>query len=150
GDCCSVKTDDACHPQGRADWLLRVSLGIIIAALGFHAARGAVPYLSDFAAAGADLLGVMWWGSVAGMIAVGLMQRVPREYFNAILGRGDTVGGLWRAAGAGLLLDLCSHGVLMVGAKLYERGASIAQVMTFLIASPWNSFSLTIILIALV
>lgn len=38
----------------------------------------------------------------------------------------------------------------MVGAKLYERGASIGQVMAFLIASPWNSFSLTLILIALI
>ena len=38
----------------------------------------------------------------------------------------------------------------MVGAKLYERGASYAQVLTFLIASPWNSFSLTLILFALI
>ena len=38
----------------------------------------------------------------------------------------------------------------MVGAKLYERGASYAQLLTFLIASPWNSFSLTLILIALI
>jgi uncharacterized membrane protein YraQ (UPF0718 family) len=38
----------------------------------------------------------------------------------------------------------------MVGAKLYERGASLAQVMTFLIASPWNSLSLTFILFALI
>ena len=35
----------------------------------------------------------------------------------------------------------------MVGAKLYERGASIGQVMAFLIASPWNSFSLTLTLV---
>ena len=34
--------------------------------------------------------------------------------------------------------------------KLYERGASLAQVMAFLIASPWNSISLTIILVALI
>ena len=38
----------------------------------------------------------------------------------------------------------------MVGAKLYERGVSLPQVMTFLIASPWNSLSLTLILIALI
>jgi uncharacterized membrane protein YraQ (UPF0718 family) len=67
-----------------------------------------------------------------------------------MLGRGDSVGGIFRAAAAGLLLDLCSHGILMVGAKLYERGASLAQVMTFLIASPWNSFSLTLILLAMI
>jgi hypothetical protein len=37
----------------------------------------------------------------------------------------------------------------MVGAKLYERGASLGQVFAFLIASPWNSLSLTIIIGAL-
>jgi uncharacterized membrane protein YraQ (UPF0718 family) len=84
------------------------------------------------------------------MVAVGFMQRVPREYFNALLGRGDTFGGLVRAAIAGLLLDMCSHGILMIGAKMYERGASLAQVMTFLIASPWNSFSLTLILVSMI
>ena len=34
--------------------------------------------------------------------------------------------------------------------KLYERGATIGQTIAFLVASPWNSFSLTIILIALI
>jgi uncharacterized membrane protein YraQ (UPF0718 family) len=34
--------------------------------------------------------------------------------------------------------------------KLYERGASTGQVMAFLLASPWNSFSLTLILIGLI
>ena len=38
----------------------------------------------------------------------------------------------------------------MVGAKLYERGASIGQLMAFLIASPWNSLSLTIIMVSLI
>jgi len=34
--------------------------------------------------------------------------------------------------------------------KLYERGASVGQVMAFLLASPWNSFSLTLILFGLI
>jgi uncharacterized protein len=49
-----------------------------------------------------------------------------------------------------VLLDLCSHGILMVGMKLYQKGASLGQVMAFLIASPWNSFSLTLIMFALI
>jgi len=60
------------------------------------------------------------------------------------------LAGILRATAAGVLLDLCSHGILMVGAKLYERGAGIGQIMAFLIASPWNSFSLTLILISLI
>jgi uncharacterized membrane protein YraQ (UPF0718 family) len=39
---------------------------------------------------------------------------------------------------------------LIVGAKLYERGASAGQVITFLLSSPWNSFSLTLVLIGLI
>ena len=38
----------------------------------------------------------------------------------------------------------------MVGTKLYERGASLGQLMAFLIASPWNSLSLTVVLITLI
>jgi hypothetical protein len=64
-----------------------------------------------------------------------------------VLGRKEGLGGILRATGAGLLLDLCSHGILLVGMKLYERGASLGQTMAFLIASPWNSISLTIILV---
>ena len=68
----------------------------------------------------------------------------------SILGTSKGLNGILRATAAGVLLDLCSHGILMVGAKLYERGASIGQVIAFLVASPWNSFSLTLILIALI
>jgi uncharacterized membrane protein YraQ (UPF0718 family) len=66
------------------------------------------------------------------------------------LGQGGSLKGVVRATCAGVLLDLCSHGILMVGTKLYERGASLGQMMAFLIASPWNSLSLTLILISLI
>jgi uncharacterized membrane protein YraQ (UPF0718 family) len=148
--CCEVQKDEHGHVHPRKDWLLRGSLTIIALALVVHFAHIELPYVTMFGHAVYSLLAVMWWGIAAGIVAVGLMQRVPREYFNSMLGRGDTFGGIIRAAIAGLVLDLCSHGILMVGAKLYERGASLAQVMTFLIASPWNSISLTFILIALI
>jgi uncharacterized membrane protein YraQ (UPF0718 family) len=38
----------------------------------------------------------------------------------------------------------------MVGMGLYKRGASLGQTIAFLIASPWNSLSLTLILAALI
>ena len=85
-----------------------------------------------------------------GIFFVGLMDHIPRELITSALGKGGTVNGILRACGASMLLDLCSHGILLVGMKLYERGASLGQVMAFLIASPWNSFSLTLILWALI
>lgn len=139
------------HEHGKkVDVLLYTMLAIIIASFATHFLHIDLPYLGMFAHAVVSLMGTMWWGIIGGIIAVGLMSGVPREYFQAIMGRGDTVGGVIRATIAGLLLDLCSHGILMVGAKLYERGASLAQVMAFLIASPWNSITLTLILISLI
>ena len=97
-----------------------------------------------------ELINTIWWGIVIGMLMVAILSKVPREFVIAILGTGKGVSGVLRATAGGVLLDLCSHGILMVGAKLYERGASAGQVMAFLVASPWNSFSLTLILIALI
>lgn len=125
------------------------SLGIIALTTFLYFLPVKLPYLHEFVSGIWNLLSLMWWGMLMGFIFVGLMSKIPKDYFNALLGDGNTFGGILRAAAAGLLLDLCSHGIVMVGARLYERGASLGQVMTFLIASPWNSLSLTFIMIAL-
>ncbi len=91
-----------------------------------------------------------WWGLLIGIVAVAVIGRLPRELVAAVLGRGGSFSGLLRAVGAGVLLDLCNHGILMVGMGLYRRGASLGQTLAFLIASPWNSLSLTVILAALI
>lgn len=101
-------------------------------------------------AATREIMDSMWVGLGLGMLFVGLLGRVPREFVTALLGRGDTFVGIVRATIAGVLLDLCSHGILLVAMRLYQRGAGLGQVMAFLIASPWNSLSLTIILITLI
>ena len=103
-----------------------------------------------FGHACAELLGRMWWGLLLGMLFVGLLSKVPRSLVTSALGPAGTVKGLFRATLAGLLFDLCSHGILLVGMQLYRRGASLGQTAAFLIASPWNSFSLTLILLALI
>lgn len=97
-----------------------------------------------------ELFNRMWWGILLGMIFVGVLDRVPKELVMSALGRRPGLSGIARATMAGLAMDLCSHGILLVGMKLYERGASLGQTMAFLIASPWNSLSLTLILWALV
>ncbi|MEZ4819206.1 MAG: permease [Bdellovibrionota bacterium] len=97
-----------------------------------------------------ELMNKMWLGLGLGIFFVGLLDKVPRTFVLSIIGRPGSLSGLFRATLAGLLLDLCSHGVLLVGMKLYERGASLGQTFAFLIASPWNSLSLTIILAALI
>ncbi len=97
-----------------------------------------------------DMVNTMWWGVLLGILMVCILSKVPREFISFILGSKGGIYGIIRASLAGVLLDLCNHGILMVGAQLYNKGASNGQVMSFLIASPWNSFSLTMILITLI
>jgi len=97
-----------------------------------------------------ELINTMWWSVALAIVFVGILSRIPQAFILSILGKGGTVKGLWRATLAGVLLDLCSHGILMVGMELRKKGASLGQVMAFLIASPWNSVSLTLIMIALI
>jgi uncharacterized membrane protein YraQ (UPF0718 family) len=97
-----------------------------------------------------ELINTMWWSVLLAIVFVGILSRIPQEFIISILGKGGTIKGLWRATMAGVLLDLCSHGILMVGMELRRKGASLGQVMAFLIASPWNSISLTLIMAALI
>ena len=97
-----------------------------------------------------ELFGVMWWGILIAIVVIGILDKLPQELIIALMGQPGTRSGIYRSAIAGVLLDLCSHGILMVAAKLYERGISAGQMVAFLIASPWNSVSLTFILIGLV
>ncbi len=149
----NASISSSCCPskQRRFDPIMHPALLIIISAILANIIWTDAPqWLHHFAHTIIEFGSKMWWGVAIGLIFVGLMNKIPREYFRAALGKGDSFGGLIRAAVAGLFLDLCSHGILMVGAKLYERGASVPQIMTFLIASPWNSLSLTIILVSLI
>lgn len=137
--------------KGRPDFLLWGSLALSLAGVAAHLlVQGGPVWLHVFGHGCYDLLAKSWWGLLFGIVAVALIGRLPRELVAAILGRGGSVGGLFRAVGAGVLLDLCNHGILMVGMGLYKRGASLGQTIAFLIASPWNSFSLTLILAALI
>lgn len=148
--------ESCCAPKGRPDWLLWGSGTIVLAAalavkLAPEAMQGIAPaWMLHFGHASAELLGKMWWGLLLGIFFVGLLAKVPREIVMGALGKSGSFQGLLRATAAGLCFDLCSHGILLVGMQLYRRGASLGQTAAFLIASPWNSFSLTLILIGLI
>jgi len=150
-------TSSCCDtPKGRPDYLLWLSLCGVVIAYGYSlvgqtfAPSLVQTVLGHLGHAVFELINTMAWGAALGVFMVAVLSKVPRELVMAMLGTHGGLKGMFRATGAGLLLDLCSHGILMVGAKLYERGASTGQVMAFLIASPWNSFSLTLILVAMI
>jgi uncharacterized membrane protein YraQ (UPF0718 family) len=148
--CCgSAQTASDAKPAKRKLDLLLWGSGLTIAvayAASFFLDHTDLWGLGHFTHSVRDMMNLMWWGILIGMVAVGLIDRVPREFVIGVIGRDQGAKSLGRAVLAGFFLDLCNHGVLMVGAKLYERGASLGQVFAFLIASPWNSLSLTIII----
>jgi len=148
-----VEEASCCEAPPKRDYFFWSCIALVAASYVIGALQPAHVHDSAWALFTAgifELFNQMWWGIVLGVVFVGILARVPRELVMGILGRNAGLGGLLRATSAGVLLDLCSHGILAVGMKLYERGASIGQVMAFLLASPWNSFSLTLILFGLI
>ncbi|MCU4675188.1 permease [Catenovulum sp. 2E275] len=162
--CCAPKpTDhqhqDACCPpekKGSIDWMMYSSIAFVSITYALYLINNQVTelnlpnWLNTMADTSFEMFNAMWWGLLLGIVLVGWLNRIPREVIISVLGKGHTKQGIVRATLAGVMLDLCNHGILMVAMKLYERGASLGQVMAFLIASPWNSFTLTLILIGLV
>lgn len=156
--CCGPKEEEESHCSpgpGKKDWWLLGSFSIVALAYLAHLLqlpleKLTAPQISNFAHHCYELLNEMWFGIVLGGIAVGVLHFVPQSNIQKLMGNGKNFSGILRATLAGVLLDLCSHGILMVGVKLYKKGMSLGQTMAFLIASPWNSFSLTLILISLI
>ena len=144
---------DHCHAPNKADWLLRITATLVAVLVALHWLSADIAlwrWLAVLSHTAYEMMGTMWWGLVVAALFVGALDHVPQAWVVSVLGKGHRASGVLRATCAGLLLDLCSHGILMVGMKLYQRGASLGQVMAFLIASPWNSLSLTLILITLI
>jgi uncharacterized membrane protein YraQ (UPF0718 family) len=151
--CCHDEMEEHNHKHPSFDYILWGSLALVLPAYLLHflfADRLPNIYLQNFSTSVSSLLNQMWWGVVVGIFFVGLLDKVPREFVISVFGRKRGLIGILRATLAGLTLDLCSHGILMVAMKIYERGASLGQTMAFLIASPWNSLSITLILWSLI
>ena len=155
--CCDTPPEPDCHGEiakSKPDLLLWGSftgVTLLYFAQFFLAEQLAgIVWLATMSSTSFELINMMWWSLALSVVFVGVLERIPRDFVTSILGDGNGFRGLLRATMAGVFLDLCSHGILMVGMKLYERGASLAQVIAFLVASPWNSISLTFILFALI
>jgi uncharacterized protein len=150
----AAEADGCCDAPARRDYFFMACIAVVALAY-FYALLQADGHRHEgvlfvFTGGIYELFNQMWWGIALGIVFVGILARIPRELVMGVLGRDRGLSGLFRATCAGVLLDLCSHGILAVGMKLYERGASIGQVMAFLLASPWNSLSLTLILFGLI
>lgn len=142
------------HGDKKFDWILWGSLPLVIIPYLLAVFDVSVihhyAWLGTFAHSTHEFVNMTWWGVLLGIFFLALMSGIPREFVMSVLGNDKGANGIARAMAAGVLLDLCNHGILMIATKIYKRGASLGQVMAFLIASPWNSLSLTFIMIAMI
>ena len=160
--CCSTpvkqkeEVASCCAPKQSFDWIMWGSIAFVVPMYLLFlvvgdSAHGVLPEtIATMSHTSFEMMNTMWWGILLGALAVGALGRIPNQMVMAVLGVPGSRKGVVRATMAGLMLDLCNHGILMVAMGLYRKGASLGQVMAFLIASPWNSFTLTLILIALI
>ncbi|MCP4393043.1 MAG: ATPase [Alphaproteobacteria bacterium] len=154
----SANTLDSCCDTGgqsngskKLDYILWVSLIVVITSYFLHQIGISLPAKAGmFTQSVHDLINEMAIGLIVGMLFAGIMDYIPKEFFAKVLGQDKGFWGVLRASIAGVILDMCNHGILMVAAKLYNKGVKISQVIAFLVASPWNSLSLTFILWSLI
>ncbi len=124
---------------------------IIFMALAMEAIGINILFLKDFSYEVWVIMEKIWVGLLFAMFSISLLHLVPSNLVLSALGTDrNKIGRIWRAVAAGTLMDMCSHGILLIGMKLYKQGATIGQVMAFLIATPWNSFSLLMILVTMI
>lgn len=84
-----------------------------------------------------------------GLILAGLIDVfIPREVISSLLSQGKK-SDIFKATAMGFLSATCSHGCLVLSMELHRKGASGPSVLAFLLASPWASLPVTILLIRL-
>jgi len=123
-------------------WVLRVVLPVLAAGLIWPPLR---PGFETFL----GYLRMTWWAMGLGLLIGGLVDcYVPREYVSKLLSESRPRTVLLSTV-LGVLASGCSHGVLAMSMELHRKGAAPAAVVSFLLASPWASFSFTLVMFSL-
>jgi hypothetical protein len=106
-----------------------------------------IPILEPFRKAFLMYLKTIWWAVLLGLFLGGLIDYyIPQEYISKILSRKNPAT-IFNAVGLGFLMSACSHGILALTVQLHKKGASNPAVVSFLLASPWANFTITVMLV---
>jgi uncharacterized membrane protein YraQ (UPF0718 family)/YHS domain-containing protein len=107
------------------------------------------PFLISFRRSFLMYLKTIWWAITLGLILGGLIDYyIPREYISKVLSSRKP-NTIFNAVFLGFLMSACSHGILALSIQLHKKGASNPAVVSFLLASPWANFTITVMLISL-
>jgi uncharacterized membrane protein YraQ (UPF0718 family) len=135
-----------CHPK---KWYLKKVWWVFGASLFAGEVSFWIPPLRSFSEAFWGYVSIMAWAVGLGLVLGGVIDHyVPKEYISRLLAR-PRKRTVFYAAGLGLLASACSHGILALSMELHKKGASGPAVISFLLASPWANFPVTLLLIGL-
>lgn len=96
-----------------------------------------------------DYTALIWWAILLGVVIGGVIDYiVPRKYISKYLSKSEKRTIAYSVV-LGFLMSVCSHGILAISMELYKKGASVASVIAFLMASPWANLPITILLVSL-
>lgn len=136
--CCHEATEH----KVSIDKKLKITGGIFLALFAFSFLPGQGNLNQSFI----EYLSLIWWAVILGLIIGGFIDHfIPDGFIFNYLGQ-KKKRTLFYAVIAGFLLSACSHGILAIAIQLYKKGASIPAVISFLLASPWANFPITILL----
>jgi uncharacterized membrane protein YraQ (UPF0718 family)/YHS domain-containing protein len=111
------------------------------------AASFVIPILAPFGKAFLSYLKTIWWAVLLGLLVGGIIDYyVPQEYISKVLS-GKKPSTIFISVFLGFLMSACSHGILALSIQLHKKGASNPAVVSFLLASPWANFTITVMLI---
>jgi len=108
-----------------------------------------IPLLVAFRSSFFMYLKAIWWAVLVGFSLGGVIDYyIPQEYISKILARKSPLT-IFNAVFLGFLMSACSHGILALSMQLHKKGASNPAIVSFLLASPWANFAVTVMLIGL-
>ncbi len=142
--------DTCCATQGRKPaWYRRPSSWILISCTLLTLASLVWKPLEGFRSSLAEYFRMLWLPVGLGFLLGGMIERfVPETYISKHLSHGGTKA-IFYSVGLGFLMSACCHGLLALAVELHRKGASGAAIVSFLLASPWASLPVTLMLIGL-
>jgi len=137
-----------CHPDNKSFFRSKLFLVSVITLALVFLSYFFMP-LEAFRKVLSHYLSSIWWAVLLGLFLGGLIEHyVPREYISKILARESPLT-IFYAVFLGFLMSACSHGILALSIQLHKKGASNPAVVSFLLASPWANFAVTMMLLSL-
>ena len=137
-----------CHQGNKSFFRSKLFLVSVVALVLIFLSYWLVP-LETFRKVLFHYVASIWWAVLLGLFLGGIIEHfVPREYISKVLARKSPLT-IFNAVVLGFLMSACSHGILAVSIQLHKKGASNLAVVSFLLASPWANFAVTMMLLSL-